>query len=294
MQSGVIRHVLVATDFSPGAVNAATRAARLPLAHRATLTLLHVAPAHLPAHHRAEIERDLMRSLEAQAEAVRAAAAAAGATGLAVKARFSSGTPHQEIPRLAREAGAELIVVGRHGERPLRDLFIGSTAERVIRCGDLPVLVVARRARGPYRRPVVAVDLDGAARATLAAALPLVGPAPDGVVCHAASVPFAGYVAGSMSEDEMARYRADIERDAGERLSRLVDGCDAAGWRRVIRRGDPRLAVLREVARHRADLLVLGTHARTAIARVLLGSVAEWLIRSATCDVLVVRSGAKA
>jgi len=73
-----------------------------------------------------------------------------------------SGEAFVEIIRRSRSLGAELIVIGRHGRRPVRDMFIGTTAERVIRKGDVPVLVVNRKPRSPYRRPLIATDLEDA------------------------------------------------------------------------------------------------------------------------------------
>jgi hypothetical protein len=60
-------------------------------------------------------------------------------------------------------------------------------------------------------------------------------------------------------------------------------------WQTVIVRGDPRTALLAETLRRRADLLAVGTHGRAGIAHALVGSVAEWVIQNAACDVLVAR-----
>jgi nucleotide-binding universal stress UspA family protein len=57
----------------------------------------------------------------------------------------------------------------------------------------------------------------------------------------------------------------------------------------VIVRSDARTAILAEVVRRRADLVVVGTHGRSGIAHALIGSVAEWVIQAAASDVLVGR-----
>jgi nucleotide-binding universal stress UspA family protein len=57
----------------------------------------------------------------------------------------------------------------------------------------------------------------------------------------------------------------------------------------ALRPGDARSVILREVIRQRADLLALGTHARSGLSHALIGSVAEWVVAMAPCDVLVAR-----
>ena len=53
--------------------------------------------------------------------------------------------------------------------------------------------------------------------------------------------------------------------------------------------GDPAPSIIRTAEEENADLIVVGTHGRTGLARLLMGSVAEEVVRKATCDVLVVR-----
>jgi nucleotide-binding universal stress UspA family protein len=58
---------------------------------------------------------------------------------------------------------------------------------------------------------------------------------------------------------------------------------------RILETGDPVEVILRTAAKLPADLIVLGSHGRTGLARLLLGSVAEQVVRKATCPVLVVK-----
>ena len=74
-------------------------------------------------------------------------------------------------------------------------------------------------------------------------------------------------------------------------IAKLQASLSALGvkWQTVIVRGDPRTALLAETVRRRADLVAVGTHGRSGIAHALIGSVAEWVIQTAACDVLVAR-----
>ena len=68
-----------------------------------------------------------------------------------------------------------------------------------------------------------------------------------------------------------------------------VLGEEGRGWRTTVREGDPRMVVLRALIKFKADVVVLGTHGRSGISHFLLGSVAEWILHEAPCDVLIGR-----
>jgi nucleotide-binding universal stress UspA family protein len=284
--------VLAATDFSKGGGHALHRAAQLPLARGSILTLLHVLPPGLPRSVAATSATAAVRLLARLAEDARETGAQAGNIDLSVEVRVATGTPFVEIVRGAREAGADLVVVGRHGGGGLRDLVIGSTAMRVIRKGDLPVLVVGASSAGPYRRPLVAAPLEDTLRRILETGLAVLPEdAPRLTVLHVSEVPFEGFMLPAFTPRQMQRYRRDAASAAESDLRAALGRLTPAGARWVARvlPGDPRVLVAREASRQRCDLLVVGTHARSGLAHVLLGSVAESALAGAGCDVLVAR-----
>ena len=71
-----------------------------------------------------------------------------------------------------------------------------------------------------------------------------------------------------------------------------IDGLDGVDWDKKTVRGTPHGTILAAIKESPCDLLVMGTHGRTGISHLLLGSVAEKVVRHATCPVLVVRSQA--
>src|SRR5512146_687590 len=109
-----IQHVVVATDFSPGATAALRRAASLPLAPDATLSVVHALPDTIPTELRGAAAE---RAMEMLRGAAGEAAAVVGERGLTVKIECAVvvGTPHVELVRFARSTDADLVVVGRHG-----------------------------------------------------------------------------------------------------------------------------------------------------------------------------------
>lgn len=288
------RDLLVATDFSASAKVALARAVRLPLARGARLHVLHVLSSRLPLRLRPPAETQAGLWLAEAAEDARLAASKAGNAELEIVPVLVRGQAYVEIIRQARRRNAALVIVGRHGTRPIRDLFIGTTAERVVREGEKPVLVVNCPAEAPYRRVLVGVDArdddPSTARCVVELALALVDRAHSRVMLlHAYDVPLDGRMRSVMSQEGLRDYRREWRTKASRRLRRLQSALapELREARPILRAGDPRAVIIREAKRVRADLIALGTHARSGVAHALLGSVAEWVLRSAGEDVVV-------
>jgi nucleotide-binding universal stress UspA family protein len=281
----------VATDFSVPATRALTRAARLPLAKKAAITIVHVVEAGLQRHLEQAIISDATVGLAECVTVVREAAGRLYDRDLEVHTAIPRGKPFVEILHRAREEHAELVVVGRRGRRRLRDMLLGSTAERVVRKGDIPVLVVAAPATSPYRRPLIALDGSRPAIAALELALKVLGSHPRTIevvsaydVDHESALRRAG-----ASQDDLRKYRKDAKREARARLDEALAPYRAhcpVKWNTVLRSGDPRRVIL-EQARRGCDLVVLGRTGQSRLAEILLGSVAEAVLREAPCDVLL-------
>ncbi len=107
------------------------------------------------------------------------------------------------------------------------------------------------------------------------------------VVSEPLHEPWTGYAPGLALVDELDRERVSAHR----RLERLVprravrDGriTLATAW------GEPAEEIVRYARRHHVDLIVCGTHGRRGVNRLLMGSVAEHVVRAAPCPVLTVR-----
>jgi nucleotide-binding universal stress UspA family protein len=286
---GPLSRLLVPTDFSKGAVLALRRALLLPLAEGATIHIIHVLPPTLSAKARAAAMADAKRRLE---RAVSGARAQAAGRDVNVTAEVLSGEAFVEIIRCSRSIRTELIVIGRHGRRPVRDMFISTTAERVTRKGDVPVLLVNLEAARAYQKPLIATDLEDAAPRVFDLALRVLGPAVKTAhVVHAFNVPFEGFVAPTFAARERSEYRRSFHEKAKAGLSSLLTPYQGSGihWKGTVRSGDARTVILSDAVRSQADLIVLGTHGRSGVAHALVGSVAEWVISAAPCDVLVSR-----
>jgi len=90
---------------------------------------------------------------------------------------------------------------------------------------------------------------------------------------------------------ETAEIRKEQRKAAEEAVGRNAEALRNAGFRVETRVGDgePRSGILDIAAEWHADLIVLGSHGRTGLQRLLLGSVAETVARHARCSVMIVR-----
>jgi nucleotide-binding universal stress UspA family protein len=163
-----LKRFLIATDLSSRAEKAIGRAVRLAEEHGGALTVLYIltgeAGYETPTQEIAsKIEKDLRRKVEAFSPK----------KGSVATVRVLPGTPFVEIIRQGREEAADLIVVGAHGENFIKDLLLGTTAEKIVRKGDRSVLVIKQAAQRPYRRVLMAVDFSDHSRHALELALGL-------------------------------------------------------------------------------------------------------------------------
>ena len=285
-----LRRILVGTDFTPAAVRAARRALRLPLAPAATVELIHAAPRIAPRTFEASVKQAALAALDRQvADMTRGDMA----PGLRVRKVLASGSPAEAMAREARARRSDLVVVGPRGGPGLPDLDLGSTAERLLAESSVPVLIARRASRRPYRHAMVAVDLAGSSDGALALAVRLVaGGAGRITLLHAIDRPLeAGIRLAGTSAVESERLRDRSRDEAGRLLAtetrRLKRRGLAVDW--VVSDGDARSVILSNARRLRADLVALGTRRARDRTGFLIGSVARWVARRATCDVLIVR-----
>jgi nucleotide-binding universal stress UspA family protein len=281
-----LKRFLVATDLSSRAEKAISRAVQLAEEHRGTLAVLHILTGEAGYETRTQIaskiEKDLRRKVEALFPKKESVASV----------RALPGTPFVEIICQGREEAADLILVGAHGENFIKDLLLGTTAEKIVRKGDRSVLVVKQAAQRPYRRVLVAVDFSDNSRHALELALRLAPQAEFHALHVYAGV--EGMLRGAgVTDSGILRYQRQVAKEARQQMEVFMRSIDRR--RKPIRREVWNGRAGREITtiarRLRADLVAVGTAGRTGIPHILLGSVAEHVMREAACDVLVVRSG---
>lgn len=279
-------NILVATDFSSRSDRAIRRATLISRACKADLLLIHVVDDDLPSRIvRAEQEQATVL-LDEQARSLR------DVDGVDCRYRVALGVPYEAIVAVSEETDAELTVIGPHRRAALRDVFVGTTAERTIRTSRRPILMANGTPAGAYRHILVAVDLSDCSADAVRAVkrLGLAAGAAVSVV-HVFDAPGTALLKRSaMTAEEIKDYVAGEEARAAGELATFLGGLGFSPIRRIVKLNETSTAAaICDAAREAsADLIVVGTRGRTGVAKMLLGSVAEALLRVATCDVLAV------
>ena len=279
-------HIVAATDFSIRSQRALRRAGLLAAQIGADLTLVTVIdddrPPNIVEIERAEADKFLNEQIASLTEL----------RGVSCRAVTATGEAFEGILRVAKEVSCDLIVMGSHRKQVLLDVFIGTTIERVIRTGVYPVLMVNTPPEKSYERVVAAVDLSPtSARAVKAArALHLMDNA-DVTLLHAFDAPAVDKMSlADASKIEIDAYVGDMQEQASSELSafREEHGLTDATWRPRIVEGGAYENIKRVATRERPDLMIIGTHGRSALVKALIGSVAEDILRSLDVDILAV------
>jgi nucleotide-binding universal stress UspA family protein len=286
-------NILVATDLSGPARQAADRAARLARSSGAQLRLVHALDAGVVAqlqqllglgsaleHALVEQTRNELRSLADELAAER---------NVVIEPALLQGAVVDEIIRDAQANHADLVVLGARGTGFLRRLLLGSTAERLLRKSTLPMLVVKQRAHEAYRRVLVAVDFS-AWSAPLVDLARRVAPRADLVLLSAYGVPFEGKLRyASVPDATIKTYREQARRAAEQQLHALAAGAGLTPgqWAPSLPHADASLAIVRAELEQACDLIVIGKHGRNMVDEMLLGSVTSHVLAESAGDVLV-------
>ena len=270
--------VLIATDGSDVAANAATVGITLARALEATVHALSV------VEERRGDESARRDRRESNAETVATEAAEAGCDADSI---VRHGRPSTEILTCADEVDADLVVVGTHGRTGVRQLVLGSVALEVIREAHHPVLSVG---------PDAAWDDEDAALSDVCLAT-------DGWSGSAAATEQALSLAAATDASLHVLYAVDVDPDAtelrtgfeehGERTTaEVTDRADEQGLEtsRTVTQGTAHEVVLDYVDDKSVDLLVMGTESKSNLERLVVGSVSQRVIPNASVPVLTVRT----
>jgi nucleotide-binding universal stress UspA family protein len=280
--------ILVGTDFSPASDEALLQALELANGLGINLIVCHIVPefetvnilfpqfADRSAEHRQTLVSKALAALESQI-------ATTLGDALNVRAVVDSGTPHAGLLTLADASGAGLIVLGP-----------GQIADRVVRHATVPALIARRSPRGivvgttdfsdPSLPALEAAASEAGRRGSRLQVLHVVDLGVFALAGSAAGgVPFLPAASSTLlpAIDDLVNAAEGRLRDALTRFA--MDG------EAIVKSGPAAQTIIDVATSTASELVVVGTHGRTGLARLTLGSTAEAVIRSAPCSVLVVR-----
>ena len=285
-----IDRILWPTDLSEGAGRAFPHAAALADWHDADLHILHVGTEDMESVGDFPLSTGTLGNY---LPALEDAGPSLDVDSLSIhQERREGAAPAEMIVDYAERTSVDLVVMGTHGQRGLRRLLIGSVTEEVVRTAPCPVFTV-RAGDGPaparkVRNILAPVDFSDAstlavrhakelaltygAQVTLLHAVEeAVYPSAYGV--EAAPLPSPNIVSrvekslANMARDEIGYEHVMVEAKIGYAPSVILDHAETAD----------------------VDLIVIASHGRTGLERMLLGSVTERVVRRAPCPVFVVK-----
>jgi nucleotide-binding universal stress UspA family protein len=274
--------ILVCTDGSPDSEGAITAALNLAKTTGSTVFLLEVlfymagyelqAPDTLAPP---MVNMELMQAQETAArERLEARRAEAAGEGVTLEPRVRTGSSAYEgILEEVGETKPDLVIMGRHGYTGLTRLLMGSVTARVIGHSPCDVLVVPQGVGLDFKRLLVASDGSPFSEAAWTAALSL---------------------AKTMGSDLIGVAVASSDRDipvATKVVRTLEESASQQGITldTMIPMGRPEEGIVKAADFKGASLIIVGSHGRTGLKRLLMGSVAERVIGDAKCPVLVVK-----
>ncbi|MFA6902779.1 MAG: universal stress protein [Gallionellaceae bacterium] len=290
--------ILVATDLSTSSRHAAARAFLLAAETGAALTLTHVVSQgaldtllKLFGAESVPVEQMLMG--EARVALAKLETEFGEPRGVTAAIHLQAGVVLSAILEQADAMDARLLVVGARGESTLRPLLLGSTAERLLRRTLRPILVVKQAPQAAYKRVLVPVDFSPWSLSALKLA-GLLAPQAELVLLHAFEAPFESRLQyAGVEEATLTHYRMVARQEAQLQLQALVKsaGLPAGTTHLSVQHGDASGVILSQAQEHDCDLIVMGKHGQGVMEELLLGSVTEYILAQAACDVLVAGNG---
>ncbi len=299
-----IRRILCPTDLSDIAPRTFENALALARFHRAEVELLYVSEPLLPgpaspvSYPPWSVLDPAVRGRLGQA--LEALIAGSEPGGVSVTPRVVEGRVAAELLSRARSWPADLIVMGTHGRGGFERWVLGSVTEKILRQAPCPVLTVPPPASGVhpegsvlFRRIVCPVDFSPASLAALSHALRLAEESCAEIhVLHVVEWLSEEEPGARVAGFDVPEFRRHLERDARERLAKLVPD-EARDWckpHELVTAGRPWREILRVADEQRAEIVVMGVRGRNPLDLALFGSTTHHVVRGAHCPVLVVHT----
>lgn len=287
-----ISSILAAIDFSPDSRYVTGRAAMLGAKLGAQRVLLmHVLEeswleslkrfVSSPTEVRREIIDDASGSLAELAEEFRQV------SGFNFETQVRTGKTLDEI--VGASSDYDLLVIGAHGQHPVKFLALGTTAQRLLGKTRKPVLIVKEKSDKPYQKVLVAVDFSPNSRKAMDYGSVIAPGALTSVVHVYEPLLERQMISAGASEKILEEYRTKALIDARAQMTVFLEAAEKSTVRLLQRvEYGHASARLPEIEREWGpDLVVVGKHGRSSIEELLLGSVTIHMLSQSQCDVLV-------
>jgi len=283
-----MKNILLATDLATVTNRAFERAVKLASTSGAKLHILHLCPLYSFSKKKKQkisLKQDAEDMIKNSLDACKGVKKLN--TTITV---IEGGETFAEIINHAEKIKAGYIVMGMHGKVKLRDMFVGTTIERVIRKGVKPVLMVRDKPLGDYKSVLVGTDFSEGSKRVFHIALEL---APSSLFHLVHTYGFPNIDIGDYLIHNSQQLMKDLADNRLEKyikenkkiLKRHKIGAENFNYRTV--EGDTYANLLREAAKVKSDLIAIGTHSHVSLMPYKLGGTARDILSSPPCDVLI-------
>jgi len=278
--------IVVAVDGSLSSLNALRQSFRIT---KTGVTVVCVAPRYegdLEFLDLGAFKEDGQSLLWAPCEkALAAAEEIAKDEDASIKTVCESGTPHERIIDIVEARGCEVIVMGRKGYGRIERALMGSVTARVIGYSPVDVLVFPQGASLGWEKILLATDGSEYSRnATIRAMALAKAWGAELKVVSATDVASEFHAESPKLAEKMCEWPTQCVADVREHAVRMDVHPEC-----IVRQGKAHRAILDVAAEQGASLIVVGSHGRTGLKRLLMGSVTEKVVGQASCPVLVVK-----
>lgn len=272
-----MKKILVPTDFSPLAENALKIAANIAKKHNAEIFLLHLLdlPLDLIDPTQANTSNDLPESIffmKLAHQRFTAAMKKDYLKGIKVHETVEFNEAFDGIMKVSQKHDCDLIIMGSHGAEGLKEVFVGSNTEKVVRYSEIPVLVIKNKAEDfKAERLIFATNL----------ALETVG-------SYQNALKFSKKMGVKMKTvfiNTVGKFRTSDHIDG--QIDKFKEAIDDEHFDIIVRNDkNTEDGILNYAEKINADMIGIGTHGRKGISRLLNGSLSEHLVNHAKRPVI--------
>jgi universal stress protein E len=291
-----LKSILVAVDFSRGSAAALGQAMRIGAWNRSQVRVVHVLATLVVLELQdalSAIQENISQALieDAQKAWAEFAAKVPGAASLPFDMEINS--PQAAVIRRCHEQKADLLVLGVRGVGTSKG--VGVVATSLVRRSPADVLLVQDPHTGPYTTVVACIDFSETSRRALDQAIRVATQDSAGLhIIHVYQAPWHRLGYKSPNSTANPEFEAQYKQTLQRRLEEFCEPChhELAYLKptfQIVDHSSDGYGIGSYAKQIGADLVVLGTHGRTNLRDIFLGSTAERVLREAPCSILAVK-----
>jgi len=284
---GRYRKILVAVDGSVSSKNAFIQACKIARDDKSWVTVITTIPLYHDQFEVLSIKENVSKALREEGEKILSEIKMiADKEDAFIKLKLEEGSPFDTIIDIADEGNFDLIVMGRHGKARIEKALVGSVTARVIGYSQRDVLVVPMDTSIGWKNIFLPTDGSRYNKAATEKAI-------DVAKSYGGQLKVVSVV--DVTEEFHTEAPGAVEelvKKAKEFVDEVKEKAEALGVKTegFVREGESYKVITDLSKEYNSNVIVMGSHGRTGIRRLLMGSVTEKVIGYAPCPVLVVKS----